>query len=189
MVPYRNLNFQRLVPKLFIAMRNQIGTIGFRRSMNIVTAYSPLPVWFMGTMNFGEWLREERTRRGLSARQLAERADTTHASISRFETGTRTPSRFLAIQVADALAGPDALPEDRQRLRNEALRAFAGLDGEDAPEMTSEPWDEDTIEVAHFYSGIADPRMKAFVKRVIRDAVEIGDKEPEDAGPSGDGTD
>ncbi|MFK5283120.1 hypothetical protein ACI3PL_26475, partial [Lacticaseibacillus paracasei] len=60
---------------------------------------------------------------------------------------------------------------------------------EPLPEIEREPFDDDTLEVAHFYSGIADPRMKAFVKRVIRDAVEIGDKEPDDAGPSGNGTD
>ncbi len=42
--------------------------------------------------DFGNWIKEQREMRGWSQPQLAERAGTTAATISRFETGAR-PSR------------------------------------------------------------------------------------------------
>lgn len=80
-----------------------------------------------------------------------------------------------------------AAPQRGSHSKVRRLADTPGLAG--LPEIERETWDEDTIEVAHFYSGIADPKMKAFVKNIMRNAVEITGDEPADAGPSGDGTD
>jgi transcriptional regulator with XRE-family HTH domain len=137
---------------------------------------------------FGTWLRQARLSRGLTGEQLAARVGEkmTQGRISGYERGSKNPEKETVEALADALAGPDALPEDRQRLRNEALAAFADID---APEITSEPFTEDTLEVAHMYQGIADPRFRAKFKEMLKTAVEIFDEEPADAGPSRNGTD
>ncbi len=136
-------------------------------------------------MNFGEWLKAERQKRGWTLEMMADKADTTHASISRLESGRAGASQKMVARIAEALAGEDALPETVERLRKEGLAALVGLE----PEIEREPWHEDTLEVAHFYNGIADPRMRERVKRIMMSAVEIFEEEPEDAGPSGNRTD
>jgi transcriptional regulator with XRE-family HTH domain len=43
-------------------------------------------------MNAGELVREARVRAGLSLRELAKRAGTSHATLRRYETGEVSPS-------------------------------------------------------------------------------------------------
>lgn len=133
----------------------------------------------------GEWIKQKRLERKLSLRELADLAGIAHSSLDKLERGGGARDSTVELLVG-ALAGPEASPEEAQELLLEARRVRAGLEPQ---EIKREPFDEDTLEVAHFYSGIADPKMKAFVKRMMREAVEIGDQEPEDAGPSGNGTD
>jgi transcriptional regulator with XRE-family HTH domain len=78
--------------------------------------------------SFSEWVKTERDRRGWTQQVLADQADTTKATISRYETGERTPHEESTLhRIADALAGPDADEETRARLRSEARAAAAGL--------------------------------------------------------------
>lgn len=135
-------------------------------------------------VNFGEWLKAMRQQRGFSLRSLAEAAGVSHVSVDKAERGGGVRDSTLELLVR-ALAGPDASPEEAQELLMEARRVRAGL----PPEIEREAWHEDTLEVAHFYNGIADPRMRERVKRIMMSAVEIFDEEPEDAGPSGNRTD
>ena len=138
-------------------------------------------------LSFGPWLKQAREKRGLTALALAERAGYSHVTIHNIEHEKKGVKRETVEALANALATDTMTDNDRLRLRNEALLA-AGFAPE-TPEILNEPFDEDTLEVAHFYHGIADPRMKAWVKNMMRTAVEITDKEPDDAGPSGNGTD
>lgn len=68
----------------------------------------------------------------------------------------------------------------------EPLRTMGAMTVEDLERI---PFVDDAQEVAHLYSGIADPRMRERIKELIRTAVEVTDREPPDAGPSGNGTD
>ena len=95
--------------------------------------------------NFGDWLREERDRRGWDQPDVATRADTSIPTISRLETGARSPSRKLAIRIAEALGA-----DPREAL--EALMADTpGL--EPVVEMTGVPDEEYLQEGIMGYSG------------------------------------
>ena len=57
----------------------------------------------MGNSNFGPTVRAIRAARGLSQRELAERAGVSSAALGTYERGTRAPSLANAILLADAL--------------------------------------------------------------------------------------
>ena len=57
----------------------------------------------MDAMRFGTNVKQIREVLGLSQRQVAERADTTGATISRIEAGLVSPSMDSACKIADAL--------------------------------------------------------------------------------------
>lgn len=54
----------------------------------------------------GEKLQTLRLRRGLTMSQLAEHLDTSHAQISRVESGQRKPSAELVFQISTFFAVP-----------------------------------------------------------------------------------
>jgi transcriptional regulator with XRE-family HTH domain len=116
--------------------------------MNAVTFSTPPTINLMGATNFGEWLKKERLAKNLSGRDLAVIADTTHASVSRFETGDRNPSRRMAAQLAEALGAdprealealmadtPGLAPapelEPQNELERRAIAAFSKLSDEE----------------------------------------------------------
>ena len=82
-------------------------------------------------MTFGEWLRAQRLQRGWTLEMLAERANTTHASISRLESGRASASKKMALRLVNALAGTSADPAVVEMLRRDALAALVGLVAED----------------------------------------------------------
>ena len=109
-------------------------------------------------MTFGQWLHQERTRRGWTLEVMAAKMDSVHSSISRLETGRSNPSAKMAIRIADALAGEDATPETMERLRNEARAARAGLE----PATT-------TPEESEFVRAMlsATPEQKALIRAML----------------------
>src|SRR5215213_11986820 len=60
------------------------------------------------TNTFGLWLRRRRRMLDLTQAELAVRAGCVLTTIKKIETGTRVPSRRLAMLLADALALSDA---------------------------------------------------------------------------------
>lgn len=55
----------------------------------------------------GEFIKERRTAKGLSKRQLAEKAGVSHSEVHRIENGERqNPSVPMLIAIADALGVP-----------------------------------------------------------------------------------
>lgn len=87
-------------------------------------------------MIFGNWLRDERKRRALTQRGLAARSGVSPAMIGRLEKGTVGFSQSMVIRLADALAGPDADEQTRERLRQEAMAASVGIELPDIEDMT-----------------------------------------------------
>ena len=141
----------------------------------------------------GNWKALARLARRITgkvpSRVAARRSGISHDTVLRLWEGDRISVQKL-VDFAQGY-GVDAKP----------LLEAAGypIFGErtEAPESPDDPlplvrepaWDEDTLEVAHLYSGIPDPRMRARIKELMRTAIEIIDGEPDDAGPSRNGTD
>lgn len=151
----------------------------------MIYAYQQVPLRNYFPVDFKTWLDTELESRKLSARRVALAAGFTPAHLSRLRNGKVGATPESVEKIADAIAEESERLTDRQQIRDAAMAAFAGLE----PEIEREVWHEDTLEVAHFYNGIADPRMRERVKRIMMSAVEIFDEEPEDAGPSGNRTD
>jgi transcriptional regulator with XRE-family HTH domain len=101
------------------------------------------------TMSFGEWLKAERQKRSWTLEMMADKADTTHASISRLESGRAGASQKMVTRIAEALAGENALPETVERLRKEGLAALVGLEPEMERVIDDEEW-----EVIQAYRGL-----------------------------------
>ena len=76
--------------------------------------------------SLGERIAEERVRRGLSQRELAELTGTTQSAVSRLEGGGRVPRLDTLLRVANAL---DCTLELRIRPRT-AIEGGATDDGE-----------------------------------------------------------
>ena len=55
--------------------------------------------------HLGQYLRELRTRRGMTARQVSLKAGCTDATVSRIEQGKRKPSLHLLWRLVEALEG------------------------------------------------------------------------------------
>jgi transcriptional regulator with XRE-family HTH domain len=93
---------------------------------------------------FGKWLRAERTDRGLTGEALAFLigGGMSQGRISSYERGIKKPERDSILQIADALAGPDADEETREALRKEALTASVGIEQiQRLPTDDAEFWD------------------------------------------------
>jgi len=56
--------------------------------------------------SFGRWLQEERKKRGWTVRELARRADVSHAALSNVLTGKRNAGHEVARKVAEAMGVP-----------------------------------------------------------------------------------
>lgn len=54
-------------------------------------------------MYFGENLRSERQRKGITQKLLAEKAGVSTAAIAQYELGTKSPSIVTAERIAEAL--------------------------------------------------------------------------------------
>jgi transcriptional regulator with XRE-family HTH domain len=87
-------------------------------------------------VNFGDWLKATRQKKGMSLRALAAAAGVSHVSVDKAERGGGVRDSTLELLVG-ALAGPDASPEEAQELLLEARRVRAGL-----TEIVREPTDD-----------------------------------------------
>jgi transcriptional regulator with XRE-family HTH domain len=109
---------------------------------------------------FGGWLKRRREFRGLTQKQLGERAGVSQSYIARLERGTHEASRDVVEAIAAALGVS----------QKEALRA-AGL----LPllQVETEYFDDpDTIAVLESYRGLT-PAGKELVKSAIKSVEEI----------------
>ena len=81
--------------------------------------------------DFGKWLRQTRTIRGITQDDLAAESGTTSASMSLLESGQRVPSPDMVRRLAKALAPEHANPLSVRRLIDSGLVAagFAPTEG------------------------------------------------------------
>jgi transcriptional regulator with XRE-family HTH domain len=131
---------------------------------------------------FGDWLRAERSARNLTQEALAERIGDglTHVAVGDWERGKRKPRPRNVDALADALAGPDADEETRDRLRTEARAAAAGID---LPELERDPDPEHVAQFLADYSG-PDPAIAGAAQtyKAVRRAMAEAEEMP----PSGE---
>ncbi|BDI33536.1 hypothetical protein CCAX7_55870 [Capsulimonas corticalis] len=97
---------------------------------------------------FGAWLRQARTTRGLSVNALADRAGVSNASISKFEAGKLNPRKRTVEQVAAALAPDEAAAQVSDALLRAALAA-AGYTAGPARELERDPIFDDGFEAGY----------------------------------------
>ena len=81
---------------------------------------------------FGQWLSENRQRRGLTMESLADASDITQAMVSNMERGTRNPSRETIAKLSYALSPLGADEHTARSLLNAGLKAagFASADND-----------------------------------------------------------
>jgi transcriptional regulator with XRE-family HTH domain len=84
--------------------------------------------------SFGQILREDRLKTGLSQRALAARARVSTSLVALLESGKRTPRRDKVTALANALA---LSPRDRDRLLVSAGHSPSDASGLEAVRMTS----------------------------------------------------
>ena len=72
-------------------------------------------------MGFGQWLRQQRTVRGLSQSELAERLGTSASFLSRVESGEKRLSLHLSQQIANILGLDPIVVQLRAGTPSEAL--------------------------------------------------------------------
>lgn len=92
---------------------------------------------------FGEWLKTERTKRGLDQKDLVALGGTKIATVSQFETGRRKPTAMFILKIAKAF---NLSPE-------ETFQRFAEVGLWDGPLMVDKS---------------ADAKLIAEFKRIIR---------------------
>lgn len=120
-------------------------------------------------MGFGEWLKAERVKRGLSLRGLAELAGISHISVDKAEKGGGMRDSTLEL-VVRALAGEGASEEEVGVLLREAKTVKAGL------EVVERIPDEDRV----FFGGRFDnlpPDRKARVEELANELAALTDLE------------
>lgn len=79
-------------------------------------------------MKFGDLVKVERTRKGLSLRQLAQLAGLNPGYVYRLESNAVTPKEENLLKLADALAtAGDKTPQTRERYRRELAEAAGKL--------------------------------------------------------------
>lgn len=125
------------------------------------------PEWVMAH-DFAEWLRRSQSARGLSGNQLRQAAGVSQSMVSLLLSGARTPSREMAIKIADALATDEESDEDRDTRRNSALLAAGFVP--DSGVMSGGLSEAEVLNFIHAYDG-NDPRLVA-----ARGTVEATDK-------------
>ena len=81
---------------------------------------------------FGQWLSENRQRRGLTMEALADASNITQAMVSNMERGTRNPSRDTIASVSRAFSSQGADERTARALLNAGLKA-AGFASTDEP--------------------------------------------------------
>jgi transcriptional regulator with XRE-family HTH domain len=69
---------------------------------------------------------------------MAEELGMSQGAVSLYERGQRVPRQAQVTEIAAALAGPDATPDEVEALRREALAASVGL----SREIVREPVDD-----------------------------------------------
>ena len=116
-------------------------------------------------MGFGEWLKAERLKRGLSLRGLAELAGISHISVDKAERGGGMRDSTLEL-VVRALAGENATEDDAAALLREAKVVKAGL----ADEIERVP-DPEVEYIVGSYHGMT-PRNKKIVMTLIEQLRE-----------------
>ncbi|MEO7715541.1 MAG: helix-turn-helix transcriptional regulator [Capsulimonas sp.] len=97
---------------------------------------------------FGAWLKDARTARGLSVNALADRAGVSNASISKFETGKLNPRKRTAEQIAAALAPDNASSSAKDALVRAAL-ASAGYATTPIRELERDPVFDEGFEAGY----------------------------------------
>lgn len=98
-------------------------------------------------VNFGDWLKAMRQKKGMSLRALAEAAGVSHVSVDKAERGGGVRDSTLELLVG-ALVGPDAGEEEARELLLEARRVRAGLS-----EIKREPDEEELQRALMAYTG------------------------------------
>jgi transcriptional regulator with XRE-family HTH domain len=143
--------------------------------MAINTAGRPMAEVSTSTA-FGQWLRSERLKRGMTGEHLASliSESTKQGQVSSWERGAKNPEPKTVDQIAAALAGPDAEEDDIRRLARAGRKAAFLPDGEDDNAFDAlGPFTEDEIEIAHdaiqAYRGTPD---RATFKRVVGSFVQ-----------------
>ena len=116
--------------------------------------------------DFGDWLRRERSSRGLTMEMLSDRADTAPAVVSNLERGTRNPSRDMVTRLAAALAGPEADERTTAALLNAGLRAAGFASLSEVIEVQYEAILDELRSAS--YSGGLDSRDVSEVAEIIR---------------------
>jgi transcriptional regulator with XRE-family HTH domain len=126
-------------------------------------------------VNFGDWLKATRQKKGMSLRALAEAAGVSHVSVDKAERGGGVRDSTLELLVG-ALAGPDASPEEAQELLLEARRVRAGLGP--SPEM-ERIIDDEEWEVIQAYRGL-EGGIKRNFRGFLLSAQEVTGDEPKE---------
>lgn len=141
----------------------------------------------MDYQNFGQWLKHEREKRGMTQTVLAERAGTTSATLSRIEAGSRGHSRRLVIEIANALSAdvnsaliaggftPMSEPMPPQHLVKNLRDLAAQIETGVSHELTRE-YDPSDEPVIHSYTGLK-PTNKEAVKAIIEHFAELEKRE------------
>lgn len=131
----------------------------------------------------GETLRQVRTERRLSQRELARRAGVTPATISDIERGRRQPTLPLLGRIVTAAAGPRVAlrlvdPAGAKAIADAAAVALAEGDGEGALRAVLSLWDlllrNDSTRVKAVVGDrpalIGEPPWDAFIAAVVEEA-------------------
>ncbi len=104
---------------------------------------------------FSSWLRKVRAAQGLTMRDLAALAGTTHPRISQIENGD-TPSRDMVERLARALSPDDADEHTARALLNAGLKAAGFAPASDL--------DYDEHEVIDYLRGKPEPQQDKALK-------------------------
>lgn len=123
---------------------------------------------------FSDWLRKTRESVGLTQQGLADSAGVTKTTISRYENGIRAPRSIEDMNLlADALAGPYATEDEKEKMREAARAASAGIN---VSELERIP--EEMREIVAAYNGIPSPSERARFLRIMRAAIPTTGDEP-----------
>ena len=139
--------------------------------------------------NFGEWLRRERTGRGLTLEGLAERTggDLTYVAIGDWERGKREPKKLNLRIVCAALLGEDASPEEVERLFWKGWSALGSHEGQPVEHLPDDEYLQDSLMAYSGPNPILRAAKAAAMGQQMISAEEMAKKlrDAEAAGPVG----